>query len=173
MVEASLVNLAELGVLIVGVVIALQQLNDLKHTREMELETRQAQLFSVLIERMDNVEWWRHYLNIRDLPGKTYDEVEEIIREDPDVYGGFMSILAFLNHVGWLVRKGLIDIQVIRETLRIVVIRVHENTRPILDEYEKRTGTSQRYIHLEYLYDALKESYYQDLHNYREHVLNI
>jgi len=172
MVEASLVNLAELVVLIVGVAIALQQLNDLKHTREMELETRQAQLFSVLMERMDNVEWWRHYMNIRDAHGTTYEEWQEKAREDPDVYGGFMSILSFLNHVGWLVRKGLIDIQVIRETLRIVVIRVHENTRPILDEYEKVTGTRQRFLHLEYLYDSLKKSYYQDLQDYKEHVLN-
>jgi hypothetical protein len=94
MVDASLVvNLAELGVLVVGVVVALQQLNDIKKTRETELETRQAQLFSVLMERMDNVEWWKHYVNLRDAPSKTYDEWEKMMGEDPEVYGGFQSIL--------------------------------------------------------------------------------
>ncbi len=44
MVEASLLNYAELGVLVVGIVIALQQFRDIKETRETELETRQAQL---------------------------------------------------------------------------------------------------------------------------------
>ena len=42
MVETSMVNFLELGVLVVGVVIALQQLNDIKRTRETETETRQA-----------------------------------------------------------------------------------------------------------------------------------
>lgn len=57
MVEESLVNLAELGVLIVGVVIAIQQLGDIKRTREMELETRQAQLYMSLLDRWNNKEF--------------------------------------------------------------------------------------------------------------------
>ena len=44
MVEASLVSYAELGVLAIGVIIALQQLRDIKQSRDTELETRQAHL---------------------------------------------------------------------------------------------------------------------------------
>jgi hypothetical protein len=51
--------------------------------------------------------------------------------------------------------------------------RAHENTRPLLDEYERRTGTRQKYSHLEYLYDNLKDSFYQDLQEYRTQKLGL
>jgi hypothetical protein len=63
MVEASIVNLAELGVLVVGVVIALQQLNDIKRTRETETETRQADFLlrqTQLITDNDFQKSWRN-----------------------------------------------------------------------------------------------------------------
>jgi hypothetical protein len=75
-----------------------------------------------------------------------------------------------LNHIGWLVRNEFIDLEVIKETIRIVVIRVHENTRPLLDEYERRTNTRQRYTHLEYMYEKLKESHYQDLQEHQKQL---
>jgi len=161
MVEASLVNLVELGVLVVGAVIALQQLKDIKETREMELETRQAQLFSFLMDKMDSVEWWTHYRTIRDGSELSLDEYQERQREDPTIYGGMMSIVVFFNHVGWLVKKGLIDMETVRNTMGAMVVRTYENTKSLFEEYERRTGTPQRYRHLEYLYENVKDLYYQ------------
>jgi len=54
MVEASLVIYAEIGVLVIGVIIALQQLRDIKQTRKTELETRQAQLFMQKYNRFNS-----------------------------------------------------------------------------------------------------------------------
>ncbi len=129
--------------------------------QEQALETRQAQLISFLIDRMDSVEWWTHYNTIRDAQDRTYDEWEEIL-QDPVIDGGFGSILAFLNHVGWLVKKGLIDIEIIEENpFQSIVVRVYENTMPFLEEFERRTGRPQRYTYLKYLYEHVKDSYYQ------------
>jgi hypothetical protein len=79
----------------------------------------------------------------------------EQVREDQSVYGGLMSIVMLMNHVGWLVKKGLIDIEVIAETMRLVVVRTYENTKPIFDEYGRRTGSIQRNRNLVYLYDEM------------------
>jgi hypothetical protein len=155
MVEASIVNLAELGVLVVGVVIGLQQLNDIKQTRELELETRQAQLFTVIMNKMDTPEWWSHYRTIRDLPGKTFEEIAEIMN-DPIKYGGFYSILTFFNKLGWLVKREVLDFEVFSEVINTTFTTVYENTKPILDESEKRTGKPQDLPHFEYLYNRIK-----------------
>ena len=110
---------------------------------------------------MDSVEWWTHYATIRDAQDRTYDEWMEMI-QDPVIDAGTGSLLAFLNHVGWLVKKGLIDMEIIEENpFQSIVVRVYEHTMPFLEEYERRTGRPQRYTHLKYLYEHVKDLYYQ------------
>jgi len=147
--------------ILVGIIYYITIMRNNQRTRETELETRQAHLFSFLMERMDNVEWWTHYMTIRDAQDRTYDEWEEIF-QDPVKDGGNASIIAFLNHVGWLVKKGLIDMEVVVENLREPIVRVHEHMTPYLEEYERRTGRPQPYTHLKYLYEHVKDRYYQD-----------
>jgi hypothetical protein len=93
-------------------------------------ETRQTQLFMSITQKMDTPEWWSHYRSIRDLPGKTYEQIGEEM-EDPMVYGGFMSILTYFNKLGWLVKKGVLDFDVFSEVITITLINVYENTRPL------------------------------------------
>ena len=138
----------------------ISTLRNAQRTQQLQLETRQAQLFSFLIERMDNVEWWTHYGTIRDAQDRTYDEWEEIL-QDPIIDGGISSILVFLNNVGWLVKKGLLDMEDVVEALCMPVVRVYEHMTPYLEEYERRTGRPQIFPHLKYLYEHLKDRYYQ------------
>jgi len=146
----------------VGVIYYIMTLQNTRRNQQITLETRQAQLFSSIMDRMDSVEWWTHYPTIRDAPqDRTFDEWEEIL-QDPIIDGGMGSILAFLNHVGWLVKKGLIDMETVEENIRAQVVRVHEHMTPYLEEYERRTGRPQTYTHLKYLYEHVKDSYYQD-----------
>ena len=129
--------------------------------QEQALETRQAQLISFLMDRMDSVEWWTHYMTIRDAQDRTYDEWEKIL-QDPIKDGGFSSILEFFNKVGWLVKKGLIDMETVVENLNAPIVRVYEHATPYLREYERRTGRPQVYPNLKYLYENVKGRYYQD-----------
>jgi hypothetical protein len=138
----------------------IMTLRNTQRNQQLQLETRQAQLFSFLMDKMDSVEWWQHYLTIRDAQDRTYDEWIEIIR-DPLHYGGLMSIVTFFNHIGWLVKKGLIELETVRETMSPNIIRIYENTRSGFDEYERRTKTPQRHSYLEFLYEQVKDSYYQ------------
>jgi hypothetical protein len=131
--------------------------------QKMTLETRQAQLFSFLMDKMDSVEWWTHYRTIRDGSELSLDEWQEKWREDPTIYGGLMSIVVFFNHMGWLVRKGLIDMETVRNTMSGQVVRIYENTKSGFEEYQRRTGRPQRYLYLEYLYENVKDQYYQDV----------
>ena len=74
MVDTSIVNLAELGVLVVGVIIALRQLNDIKETRETELETRQAQLFMQIYNRFSEVEFRENFNEVLTREWRDYED---------------------------------------------------------------------------------------------------
>ena len=144
----------------VGVIYYIMTLQNTRKNQQLTLETRQAQLFSFLMGRMDDVEWWTHYGTIRDAKDRTYDEWDEIL-QDPVNDGGISAILAFLNHVGWLVKRDLIDMEMVKENFLEVVVTVHERVMPFLLEYERRSGRPQTYTHLKYLYEHVKDSYYQ------------
>jgi len=95
MVEASLVNIVELGVLVVGVVIALQQLRDIKQTRETELETRQAQLFMELYNRYSTKEFRQQALTVRNIYSWTdYEDFMSKygLENNPDAYSNISSL---------------------------------------------------------------------------------
>jgi hypothetical protein len=68
-----------------------------------------------------------------------------------------MSILTFFNKLGWLVKKGLLDFDVFTEVITTTFTNVYENTKPILDEAEKRRGRRTDLPHFTYLYERMKK----------------
>jgi len=112
MVEASLVNLAELGVLVVGVVIALFQLRDIKQTRETELETRQAQLYMSLLDRWNTKEFSEQRYEVYRMEWTDLDDFREKYnaRSNPDIFASWNTFGRSILGLAELHRKGLIDI---------------------------------------------------------------
>ncbi len=153
MVEASLVNLAELGVLVGGVAIALIQLRNLN-------KTRQIQLFMQIYSRLDDNEFWENY-------GKLVWEYEfEGIDDYHEKYGpgtktggyaAYMSLSAFFRGIGVLIDKELIDIDVVDELVGVITKRVWEKIRPIAEEHRERFDYSREAKWVEYLANRIME----------------
>ena len=156
MVEASLVNLAELVVLVVGVVIALQQLNDIKQTRELELETRQAQLFMQIYDRwaskeMTQMEWgfleWE-WDDWDDYKRKYFSNLEN--RTVRTVLG------KYYEGIGVLVKRGLIDPTFVDDLMSSSIMLYWEKYSPVIEEWRDLTGYPQLGEYSEYLYNQIK-----------------
>ena len=113
MVEASLVNLAELGVLVVGVVIALLLLRDIKETRETELETRQAQLYMSLLDRWNTKEFSKQRYDSYRMEWTDLDDFREKYnaRNNPDIFASWNTFGRSISGLAELHRKGLIDVE--------------------------------------------------------------
>jgi hypothetical protein len=113
MVDTSLVvNLAELVVLIVGVVIAIQQLGDIKKTREMELETRQAQLYMSLLDRWNTKEFSEQRYQAYRMQFTDLEDFDEKYNpsNNPESFASWNTFGRSIGGLAELKKKGLIDI---------------------------------------------------------------
>ena len=133
MVEASLVNYAELGVLVIGVIIALQQLRDIKHTRKTELETRQAQLFMQIYNRFNSKAFVSQLNDLRFRWNIT--EFDDFMQKygpftNPEGWDSMASTTYFLEGIGVLMKKGLIDPEIVDDLMSGVIVSVWEKIEP-------------------------------------------
>lgn len=133
MVEASLVNYAELGVLFFGVIIALQQLRDIKHTRKTELETRQAQLFMQIYNRFNSKAFVSQLNDLRFRWNVT--EFDDFMQKygpftNPEGWDSMASTTYFLEGIGVLMKKGLIDPEIVDDLMSGVIVSVWEKIEP-------------------------------------------
>lgn len=156
MFDAGLVNLLELVVLVVGVVIALLQLNDIKQTRETELETRQAALFTQMYNRFSEVEFSRNLSKIWQWEFKDYDEwADKYGSEEDRALAG--SVGRFFLGVGVLVDRGLVDLRLVNDLMGDAIILHWEKTRVIVYGSRKRLSSPDHGMANEKLYNKLKE----------------
>jgi len=163
MVEASLVNLAELGVLVVGVVIALQQLRDIKQTRETELETRQAQLFMNIYDKWSNLEINRTRRVLEKWEWNNYDDWNEKYgaETNPEAYSQYVFIASWFEGIGVLIKRKLIDPTMVDDLMSLVSLWGWEKFGPIVREYRVRKNRPQYFEFWEYLYNEIRAIAYE------------
>ena len=155
MVEASLVNFAELGVLTVGVVVALQQLRDLKKTREIELETRQAQIFWNTIDKAFSKEGLDHTRLLSNATWSSYEEWLESYRNDAEYQRAFIWFTEIYEGMGVSVRLGHADIRLAAHYDTKSILGWWEKHKDVIYERRKRLNDRRYRSAWEYLYNEL------------------
>ena len=155
MVEASLVNLAELGVLTVGVVVALPKLRDLKKTREIELETRQAQLFWHAIDKFTSKEGLDHMRLLHSVNWSSYEEWLERYRNDAEYERAFIWFTEIYEGMGVSVRLGHVDIRLAAHYDTKSILGWWKKYKDVIYERRKRLNDRRYRSEWEYLYNEL------------------
>ena len=106
MVEASLVNLAELVVLIVGVALALLQIRDMTKTRTAELYLRLWERWNTAEFTQQRYECYRmEWINSNDF------DMKYNVRENPEVFTSWNTFGRNISGLAELENKNLIDIE--------------------------------------------------------------
>jgi hypothetical protein len=131
------------------------------------LETRQAQLFTQIYD------WWRSrdgvkaYANYRYKYNKLVQAMgfEEFCNAytmvgaegDIEIHADQGTLLHFFEGLGVLVKKGLIDIELVEDLLSQRIIWLWENMiGPSMDYIRKITDDPKQYDSIEYLYHEMK-----------------
>jgi len=175
MVEASLVNYAELGILAIGIIIALQQLRDIKKTREIELETRQAQLFMQIYDRFNDREFqaqlfmqiydrfndrefWEYFTELRS---HTWDDVEDWQmkygrEENRKAFSAFASMASYFDGVGVLANRELIDIGLVDDLLHTRALWFWDTYEDIIREMRTRNNNPRIWPYVESLHSQIQ-----------------
>jgi hypothetical protein len=149
---------------VIGVINSILSSRRAAQNDQMMLETRQAQLFAQIHS------WWRSRDGVKAY-GKVrysyYDPLQKMGIEDYlekygasgdiEVYADQMTLNTFLEGVGVLVKKGLIDIELVEDLLSQRIIWYWENMLgPIVDYVRKLTDDPTQYDSIEYLYHEMK-----------------
>lgn len=145
MVEASLVNFAELGVLLVGIVIALFQLQGIKETRQAELfmhiyETEKNHENSVRWFKLDSWEWedlddWHRKYGKGASP-----EIEALPYEQFSIYDG----------LGMLVKEKMVDVNTVFNMMGSGIVIIWYKFETII-RWNRETIGACFFEHFEYI----------------------
>ena len=144
---------------IVGVVFAVLELRNLSRHREIEVETRQAQLFMQIYDHYYKEDFLSDENEILfQWEWKDFDEFWEKYGPETNVeaFNKFDSMGTYFKGVGVLVKRNLIDLNLVDELMG-TSIRLHwEKSGRIMKEFRTRFW-SHAYEWFEYLYNELQK----------------
>jgi hypothetical protein len=150
---------------VIGVINSILSSRRAAQNDQLMLETRQAQLFTQINS------WWRTrdavkaYGNVRYVYSQEYLKTKDFddflskyhINVDPEAYADQMTLWAFLEGIGVLVKRRLIDIDMVKDLLSERIVWFWENLfAPNIDQIRKLTDDPTQYDHIEYLYHEMK-----------------
>ena len=141
----------------VGVFYHIMTLRNTKRNQELQLETRETQLFMSMYNRFQD-DFIEIYYKIRDYEFDTFDEYLALInKEGEDFLRKYQNLAAFYEGLGVLVREGKLNIRWVALLLSAPTRQLWEVHAPIIDEIRKFTNVKRNMAEWEYLYNELME----------------
>lgn len=134
-------------------------LRNANKTQQMQLETRQAQLFMYIYDRWSSSDYNRHFFALREWEWTDYEDFMDRYGGDknPDIYFHFGSIGTFFEGIGVLVKRKLVDPTLVDDLISNSVIFFWEKFgESIIKERRVRDNFPQLYEWVEYLYNIVK-----------------
>ncbi len=159
MIELSVVrDLVAIFGVIAGFTYYVLAVRNTQKNQELQLETRQAQLFMQIFARQYDVEQRKSIYLVRNLEYKDLDDFNEKYgpENNPDTFFRFNSLATYFEGVGVLVKRNLVDPSMVDDLMSGRVNEFWEAVRPFTIELRERTGNYEAWEHVEYLYNVIK-----------------
>jgi hypothetical protein len=124
-------------------------------TARTTIQTRQAQLFMQLYSKWQDKEFNKSKHFVMTYPIKSYEDYEEIFR-DEEKGTTFRVVGTFLEGLGVLVKRGLVDKGFVDDMMSGDIIGFCEKNGDVVREERRRMNYPQALEWAEYLYDEVK-----------------
>lgn len=113
-------------------------LRNTKKNQELQLETRQAQLLMSLYETYRSQEFRNQWTSVLKQEWTDFDDFWDKygLENNPEEWSNWQALASFFHGVGILVKKGLIEIEVLEELLAPTVLMGWVVMGPILKGFE-------------------------------------
>jgi len=133
-------------------------LSNANKTQQMQLETRQAQLFMPIYFTYYSEEYIKAFSEIMSWE---YDDYEDYMAKygsdvNPEAYLMYRKVFGYLEGLGVLVRRGLIDPSLVDDLMSGAIVGYWEKFEPFFIERRKRLNWPQVGEQIEYLYNQVK-----------------
>ena len=124
-----------------------------RKNQQLQLETRQAQLYMNIYRDHVSKENQADLNTILRWETESYDAFNE--KYSSQEWSLLLSYFANLDGIGTLVSKGLMDTELVYELQYVSIITIWEKFLPITVESRKRWSAPQLWVKSEYLYDEM------------------
>jgi hypothetical protein len=142
MVDAQTVSIIFAGLSIgVAAIYYALTLRNTRKNQELQLETRQAQLFMEVYKEFSSPSFLLRFQDIRNNIVRDIDKYREefgdLQRTDPERYAGWISLGTWFEGLGTLLKHGLIDPNMVYDMMGGVVFRYWNARRIVIEEMQK------------------------------------
>ncbi len=154
-----MIDIQTISFVVAGISVSLAAIYYVINIR-MTNRARQAAILSSLQSRIDTPEFWEHYIDIVYVyRHMNYEEFSKKVLSNKKKSAEVMSVISTFYHIGWLVKKKLLDMHaVIGFTFDVVV--VYDAVMPYLERFGIEQDQPYRpghYPYFTYLYNEIKK----------------
>jgi len=167
--EFLAVILTGLG-LIVSILYYTTVIQNANKTQNMQLDTRQAQLFMNIYTQFISKEFSEDWIEVTF--HREWDSLEDYIekygQDNLKAAAQSVSVFAFFEGVGVLLKRNLIDISMVDDLMSSYVLLTWRKYGPLMRERSEASNRPELWEHVHYLYDKIKQTYKeQHGHNFQ------
>ena len=139
-------------------------LRNANKTQQMQLETRQTQLFMQMYNQVNSQDFWRTWAELMTLEVRDYDDFLDKFdhRINPDNFGKRANIWFSYNVLGQLLYDGKLEIHEVNRLAGVTSVLQWEKWKDIIVELRERQDISNYMMGFEYLVKHIKQ--YRDEH---------
>jgi len=137
----------------------ISTLKNAQKNQQMQLETRQAQLFMQIYNRITEKAFMRRFTDIIfHWEWTDYDDFMEKYgpENNMDAFSDWTSVGLYIDGLGSQVKRGLIDVGQVDDLISGIIIRYWEKREQITREFREQMNYPQYGEHVEYLYNQIK-----------------
>jgi hypothetical protein len=155
-----MVEIETISIVFTGLSISLAAfyyISTLRNTRknqELQLETRQAQLFMPIYSTYQSEDHIKAFSEVMQWEWEDYDDYMAKYGSEvnPEAYLMYRKVFGFLEGLGVLVRRGLIDPSLVDDLMSGAILSYWEKFEPIFVERRRQLNWPQVAEQIEYLY---------------------
>ena len=158
MVDAQTISIIFAGASIgVAAIYYTLTLRNTQRSQKLQLETRQAQMFLTMYNRILDDNFAQTLHDVQWLwEWSDFEDFDEKFGPTSENWPKFSRTMMFLEGIGILVNKGMIGASFIDDFISGMTIRVWEKYVEIIFDLRERYDAPQTYEWVEYLYNEIK-----------------
>jgi hypothetical protein len=146
------IAIASAGVFLAAVYYILQ----IRHQTKL----RQMDLFMRLYSTLTSKDFTKTGLIVNSLEYKNYDDLVEkcgMPSAEKPVWTALNTFINYFNGVGMLLRRGFIDIDIVKDYYGESIIVIWKKLEPLIREFRKEFNVPTGWEPFEYLYNEMKK----------------
>ena len=141
----------------VGVFYHIMTLRNTRKNQELQLETRQAQLFTQIAIQCFSTEFMTQYFELYQWEWEDYEDYQTKygLSNNPHAYVIRHRIMELFNLTGTMVKNDLVNIELINQAGGTPIISIWEKWLDVIEEERRRVYTPKYMADWEYLYNEV------------------